>query len=136
MGAVYGANITDMDGVAQLQSVSEDANGDLAFTEGSDRSLTDGQTLTLQGNMGFELGDNVRDKSWPPVHHQLANRREQKSVLQFARRRNSEVQPEGRDNRVAWQRHSVLQWHGRFTRRQHRFGNCTGRTVDARHLHL
>ena len=58
LGAVYGANITDMDGVAQLQSVSEDANGDLAFTEGGDRSLTDGQTLTLQGNMGFELGDN------------------------------------------------------------------------------
>ena len=58
LGAVYGANITEMQGVPQLESVSEDANGNLAFNEGSDRSLTDGQTLTLQGNMGFELGDN------------------------------------------------------------------------------
>ncbi|KDC55285.1 TonB-dependent receptor plug domain-containing protein [Pseudoalteromonas sp. S3431] len=56
--ANYGANVTEMDGVPQLKSVSEGSDGDLAFTEGSDRSLTDGQTLTLQGNMGFELGDN------------------------------------------------------------------------------
>ena len=56
--ANYGANVTQMDGVPALKSVSEDSNGDLAFTEGSDRSLTDGQTLTLQGNMGFELGEN------------------------------------------------------------------------------
>ena len=58
VSANYGANVTQMDGVPQLESVSEDSNGDLAFEEGSDRSLTDGQTLTLQGNMGFELGDN------------------------------------------------------------------------------
>ncbi|MBE0359391.1 TonB-dependent receptor plug domain-containing protein [Pseudoalteromonas aliena] len=56
--ANYGANVTEMDGVPQLKSVSEGSDGDLAFTEGSDRSLTDGQTLTLQGNMGFELGEN------------------------------------------------------------------------------
>lgn len=56
--AIYGANMTEMDGVPELKSVSEDANGNLAFNEGGDRSLTDGQTLTLQGNMGFELGDN------------------------------------------------------------------------------
>lgn len=58
VAAIYGANVTEMDGVPQLESVSEGSDGDLAFTEGSDRSLTDGQTLTLQGNMGFELGDN------------------------------------------------------------------------------
>ncbi len=58
VSAIYGANMTEMDGVPELKSVSEDANGNLAFNEGSDRSLTDGQTLTLQGNMGFELGDN------------------------------------------------------------------------------
>lgn len=56
--AIYGANMTEMDGVPELKSVSKDANGNLAFNEGGDRSLTDGQTLTLQGNMGFELGDN------------------------------------------------------------------------------
>lgn len=58
VAAIYGANVTKMDGVPQLKSVSEGSDGNLAFTEGGDRSLTDGQTLTLQGNMGFELGDN------------------------------------------------------------------------------
>ncbi len=58
VAAIYGANLTEMDGVPQLKSVSEGSDGNLAFTEGGDRSLTDGQTLTLQGNMGFELGDN------------------------------------------------------------------------------
>jgi iron complex outermembrane receptor protein len=56
--ANYGANVTEMDGVPELKSVSEGSDGNLDFTEGSDRSLTDGQTLTLQGNMGFELGEN------------------------------------------------------------------------------
>ncbi len=58
VAAIYGANVTEMDGVPQLKSVSEGSDGNLAFTEGGDRSLTDGQTLTLQGNMGFELGEN------------------------------------------------------------------------------
>ena len=58
VAAIYGANVTEMDGVPQLESVSEGSDGNLAFTEGGDRSLTDGQTLTLQGNMGFELGEN------------------------------------------------------------------------------
>ncbi|MBZ2192234.1 TonB-dependent receptor [Pseudoalteromonas arctica] len=58
VAAIYGANVTEMDGVPQLKSVSEGSDGNLAFTEGGDRSLTDGQTLTLQGNIGFELGDN------------------------------------------------------------------------------
>ncbi|MFC4700823.1 TonB-dependent receptor plug domain-containing protein [Glaciecola siphonariae] len=54
----YGANVTTMDGVPDLVGVSEDANGNLAFTEGDDRELTDGQTATLRGNMGFEWGDD------------------------------------------------------------------------------
>jgi iron complex outermembrane receptor protein len=58
VSAIYGANVTEMDGVSQLKSVSEGSDGNLAFTENSDRSLTDGQTLTLQGNVGFELGEN------------------------------------------------------------------------------
>ncbi|MBH0027458.1 TonB-dependent receptor [Pseudoalteromonas sp. SWN29] len=58
VAAIYGANVTEMDGVPQLKSVSEGSDGNLAFTEGGNRSLTDGQTLTLQGNMGFELGEN------------------------------------------------------------------------------
>jgi iron complex outermembrane recepter protein len=58
VAAIYGANVTTMDGVPELTAVTTDSNGDLAFNEGSDRSITDGQTLTLQGNMGFELGDN------------------------------------------------------------------------------
>lgn len=58
LAAIYGANITEMDGVPELESVSEGSDGNLAFTEGGDRSLTDGQTLTLQGNIGLELGDD------------------------------------------------------------------------------
>jgi iron complex outermembrane receptor protein len=54
----YGANVTTMDGVPDLVGVSEDANGDLSFTEGDDRDITDGQTATLRGNMGFEWGDD------------------------------------------------------------------------------
>jgi iron complex outermembrane receptor protein len=53
----YGANVTSMDGVAQLENVLVGANGDLAFTEGSDRKVTDGQTLTLRLNKGFALND-------------------------------------------------------------------------------
>lgn len=53
----YGANVTTMDGVPQLNNVSVGADGDLAFAEGSDREATDGQTLTLRLNKGFALGD-------------------------------------------------------------------------------
>ena len=58
VSATYGANVTSMDGVANLESVSVDAEGNLAFNTGSDRDLTDGQTFTLRGNMGFEWGDD------------------------------------------------------------------------------
>jgi len=54
----YGANVTTMDGVPDLKGVYADADGNLAFNEGSDRKITDGQTLTLRGNMGLELGDD------------------------------------------------------------------------------
>lgn len=56
--ATYGANVTQMEGVPDLESVTVDANGDLLFNTGSERELTDGQTLTLRANAGFELGDN------------------------------------------------------------------------------
>jgi iron complex outermembrane receptor protein len=58
VSATYGANVTTMDGVPDLKGVSVDDNGDLAFDTGSDREVTDGQTLTLRGNMGFEWGDD------------------------------------------------------------------------------
>ena len=54
----YGANVTEMDGVPNLEQVSIDATGNLAFRTGGDRAVTDGQTLTLRGNIGFELGDD------------------------------------------------------------------------------
>lgn len=54
---IYGANVTTLDGVPQLESVGTDAAGNLQFDEGGDRELTDGQILTLRGNMGFKLGE-------------------------------------------------------------------------------
>lgn len=56
--ASYGANVTTMDGVPQLDSVGVGSDGNLAFNTGGDRERTDGQTVTLQGNVGFELGDS------------------------------------------------------------------------------
>ena len=47
-----------MDGVPNLNGVSVGADGNLAFDTGADRELTDGQTLTLRGNMGLEWGDD------------------------------------------------------------------------------
>jgi iron complex outermembrane receptor protein len=58
ISATYGANVTTMDGVPNLDSVTTNAQGDLAFNTGSDRELTDGQTFTLRGNVGFEWGDD------------------------------------------------------------------------------
>lgn len=58
VSATYGANVTTMDGVPNLDGVSVGADGNLDFNTGSDRELTDGQTLTLRGNMGFEWGDD------------------------------------------------------------------------------
>ena len=58
VSATYGANVTTMDGVPNLEGVSVGADGNLAFAEGSDRDVTDGQTFTLRGNVGFEWGDD------------------------------------------------------------------------------
>ena len=58
VSATYGANVTTMDGVPNLDAVGTDANGNLAFTTGSDREVTDGQTATLRGNIGFEWGSD------------------------------------------------------------------------------
>ena len=58
VSATYGANVTTMDGVPELTGVSVGDDGDLAFQTGSDRSLTDGQTATLRGNIGFEWGND------------------------------------------------------------------------------
>lgn len=52
VSVTYGAHITEMDGVPNLESVSIDGDGNLAFVTGDDRERTDGQTLTLRGNMG------------------------------------------------------------------------------------
>ncbi|GAC33922.1 TonB-dependent receptor plug domain-containing protein [Paraglaciecola polaris] len=54
----YGANVTTMDGVPDLKDVGINEDGNLAFTEGGDRELTDGQTATMRANMGFELGED------------------------------------------------------------------------------
>ncbi len=56
--ATYGANVTTMDGVPDLNGVYINNDGNLGFDTGSDRSVTDGQTATLRGNMGFEWGDD------------------------------------------------------------------------------
>jgi len=56
--AIYGANVTTLDGVPQLTGTSVGADGNLAFTTGEDRERTDGQTVTLRANNGFALGEN------------------------------------------------------------------------------
>lgn len=58
MSVTYGANATTMDGVPSLTGVSQGADGKLAFTEGSDRKITDGQTTTVRGNIGLSIADN------------------------------------------------------------------------------
>lgn len=58
LSATYGANVTKMEGVPNLESVSVGEDGNLAFAFGGDRELTDGQTLTLRGNSGFALGED------------------------------------------------------------------------------
>ena len=58
VSATYGANVTTMDGVPNLDGVSVGSDGNLLFNTGSDREVTDGQTFTLRGNMGFEWGDD------------------------------------------------------------------------------
>ncbi|MBL4670786.1 MAG: TonB-dependent receptor plug domain-containing protein, partial [Arenicella sp.] len=54
----FGQHDTKVDGLKQLESVSVGADGNLAFTEAGDRSLSDGESLTVAANYGFALGDD------------------------------------------------------------------------------
>ncbi len=56
MSVSYGAHVTTLDGVPELEGVAVGADGKLALTTGKDRSRTDGETMTLRGNAGFALG--------------------------------------------------------------------------------
>ncbi len=53
----YGQYETKMAGVADLKSVSVTDDGNLGFVTGSDRQRSDGQSTTITGDVGFEIGD-------------------------------------------------------------------------------
>nr|WP_136250914.1 TonB-dependent receptor [Ningiella ruwaisensis] len=55
---IYGANVSTMEGVPNLEGVAIGPDGNLAFTEGDEREVRDGHTTTLRGNIGFEWGDD------------------------------------------------------------------------------
>lgn len=54
----FGQHDTNVDGLKQLESVSIGADGNLTFAEGGDRSLSDGESITLAANYGFALGED------------------------------------------------------------------------------
>ena len=54
----YGQHETQMAGVAQLENVSVDNNGNLAFETGSDSTRSDGKSTTIMGDVGFEIGQD------------------------------------------------------------------------------
>ena len=56
--ASYGQYNTQMAGVADLEGVSVDNNGDLAFETGGDRSRSDGKSTTIMGDVGFQIGED------------------------------------------------------------------------------
>ncbi|REL28201.1 TonB-dependent receptor [Thalassotalea euphylliae] len=58
VSVTYGGNVTEMEGVPDLEGVSVGEDGNLAFQTGGDRDVTDGQTLTLRANSGFALGED------------------------------------------------------------------------------
>ncbi|REL36707.1 TonB-dependent receptor plug domain-containing protein [Thalassotalea euphylliae] len=58
VSVTYGGNVTEMEGVPNLEGVSVGEDGNLAFETGGDRDVTDGQTLTLRANSGFALGQD------------------------------------------------------------------------------
>ncbi|MBO9490371.1 TonB-dependent receptor [Endozoicomonas sp. G2_1] len=58
VSVTYGANVTELEGVPNLEGVSVGEDGNLAFQTGGDRDLTDGQTLTVRANSGFALGED------------------------------------------------------------------------------
>lgn len=51
----YGKFDSTLEGVKELESVSVDQEGNLAFTEGNDISRSDGATTTLSGHFGMNL---------------------------------------------------------------------------------
>lgn len=58
INVTYGKHVTTMDGVPELQQTQIDANGDLDFVTGGDRSRTDGATTTLSANWGTTFENN------------------------------------------------------------------------------
>jgi iron complex outermembrane receptor protein len=90
----YGANVTTMDGVPDLKDVAIGEDGNLAFTEGSDRELTDGQTATLRANMGFELGkDGFINVSAELRDRSLSNRSDYDQRENYARLEDGSLDP-------------------------------------------
>lgn len=57
LSASYGEYNTQMAGVAQLTNVGVGADGNLDFTTGADRKLTDGGITTISGDWGTEIGE-------------------------------------------------------------------------------
>ncbi|MBU3021474.1 TonB-dependent siderophore receptor [Aestuariibacter sp. A3R04] len=92
VSVTYGANVTTMDGVPDLDSVSVGDDGNLDFTTGSDRSVTDGQTVTVRGNMGFEWGaDGFVNVSAEYRDRGQANRADFDPRENYARDENGDV---------------------------------------------
>ena len=80
ISVVYGGNNTTFDGVPQLESVTTDVDGNLAFTTGGARSANDGETITLRANKGFEVGDGgFLNVSFEHRDRELTNRSDYES---------------------------------------------------------
>jgi len=58
ISATYGEYNTQMAGVADLTGVSTGADGNLEFTTGEDRKITDGGVTTIAGDWGMDLGES------------------------------------------------------------------------------
>ena len=90
----YGANVSTMNGVPNLTSVGVGDDGNLAFTEGKDRKVTDGQTLTLRVNSGFSLGeDGFVNVSAELRNRHSANRADYDQRENYARLDDGSVDP-------------------------------------------
>jgi iron complex outermembrane receptor protein len=90
----YGTNLSTMDGVPDLDAVGVDGNGNLAFTEGSERKRTDEQTLTLRANSGFALGeDGFINASVEFRDRHLANRADYDTRENYARLDDGSLDP-------------------------------------------
>ncbi len=56
LSAIYGQNHGSVDGVARVEDVSFSPDGELVITEGKDRFVNDGETITIRAGGGFRLG--------------------------------------------------------------------------------